>query len=308
MIVVAVATVATAMGASGAPAQAVFPGANGRVLYTRAIFTRTVRFQLEAANPDGSNVTVLATFPGDAFDEEMFANWSPDGSLVVLNIYGAIWTVRSDGTGLHEVIGCSSPGISCGEFGGFGASSFTPDGRIVTAHCCTDGDGLYLLNADGTGLKVIRSSVGRDFGNPQVSPDGKTIAFRRCADDIPGCAIGTMNINGGNIRMLTDGSLNWDFPNWSPDSKRIVFSGFQGGFADVAIMNADGTGFRRLTSNPQGTFSAWASFSPDGTKILFSQAPSTSWWDLYTMDPNGGSVTVVTRTADAELWPQWGTA
>jgi TolB protein len=295
----------------GGHAGAVVPGTNGRILYTRATFRSTTSWRLEAADPDGSNITVLASFPGDAFGDEMFANWSPDGNTVILNIYGAVWEVNADGTDLHELISCSSPGVSCGPDGGFGEASFTPDGQhIVMGHCCTDGDGLYILNVDGTGLKAIRTdrNKGVGFGNPQVSPDGKTIAFSRCPDTAPGCGIGTMNINGGNLRMLTDFSLNWDFPNWSPDSRRIVFSGFNDRAADVAIINADGSGFLRLTSNLAGSYSVWACFSPDGTKILFSHLPSTSWWDLYTMSPDGTAVTPLTRTADAEFWPQWGAA
>jgi Tol biopolymer transport system component len=297
-----------ASAAIDAPANAVVPGTNGRILYTRAIFHSTISWQLEAADPDGTDMTVLATFPRDAFDEEMFANWSPDAKTVILNIYNALWVVDADGSDLHELISCSSPGVYCGPDGGFGPGTFTPEGNhIVVGHCCTNGDGLYMLNADGSGLKAIKTNRGGGFGNPQVSPDGRTIAFRICADASPGCAVGTMNINGGNLRMLTDGSVNWDFPNWSPDSKRIAISGFNGGSANIAVMNADGSSFRQLTSDPS-TYSVWACFSPDGTEILFSRAPSTSWWDLYTMHPDGTGVTQVTHTADAELWPQWAAA
>jgi Tol biopolymer transport system component len=287
-------------------AGAVVPGTNGRILYSRAIW-RAGRFnwQLETAEQDGTNITVLATFPGDAIaSDEMFANWSPDANTVLLNLYNAVWEVNADGTDLHELISCSSLGVYCGSFGGFGEASFTPDGEhIVVGHCCTKGDGIYALNPDGTAFKAIRTG-GAGFGNPQVSPDGRTIAFSRCPDNTPGCLVGTMNINGGNVRMLTDGSENWDFPNWSPDSKHIVVSGFNGGSANIAVVDADGTGFHQLTSDPK-TFSVWACFSPDGTELLFSRFKSTAGWDLYTMSPDGTGVTQETHSADRELWPQW---
>ena len=291
----------------GGPAMAVVPGRNGRILYTLAIFkANTVSWQLEAADPDGSDPTVLATFPRDAAGDEMFANWSPDATKVLLNIYDAVWEVNADGTDLHELISCSSPGVDCGRHGGFGPATFTPDGKhILVEHCCReDPEGLYRLNADGSGLTPVRLG---DFGNPQVSPDGKTIAFRVCDIPTPGCAVGTMSITGRHVRMLTDGSVNWDFPNWSPDSKRIVISGFNGATANIAILNADGTGFRQLTSDPK-TYSVWACFSPNGRKILYSRFPSTSWVDLYTMRPNGTNVGPLMRTPNAEFWPQWGTA
>jgi Tol biopolymer transport system component len=262
----------------------------------------SVSYQLEAADPDGSNVTVLAAFPQDAFGDEMFANWSPDGGTVLLNIYNAVWEVGADGAELHELISCKSPGVHCGRHGGFGPATFTPDGEhILVEHCCTDPEGLYRLDADGSGLTPIRLG---DFGNPQVSPDGQTIAFRVCDIPTPGCAVGTMSITGRHVRLLTDGSVNWDFPNWAPDSKRIVISGFNGGSANIAIMRADGSHFRQLTADPK-TYSVWGCFSPDGKKILFSRFRSTGWWDLYTMKPDGTRVSQASRTADAEFWPQW---
>jgi Tol biopolymer transport system component len=72
--------------------------------------------------------------------------------------------------------------------------------------------------------------------------------------------------------------------------------------------NADGTGFTQLTFGDGTTFSFAPSFSPDGTKIIFSRFPSTGGVDLFTMNLDGTGVTKATRTASSELWPQWATA
>jgi Tol biopolymer transport system component len=39
---------------------------------------------------------------------------------------------------------------------------------------------------------------------------------------------------------------------WSPDNTRILFSGRSAGVQEVYVMNADGTGLRRLTRGTEG--------------------------------------------------------
>jgi TolB protein len=56
-------------------------------------------------------------------------------------------------------------------------------------------------------------------------------------------------------------------PSWSPDRFRLVFESRRHGRAPLYIINADGTGERRLTRNgADDTHPAW---SPDGSTIVF---------------------------------------
>ena len=59
-----------------------------------------------------------------------------------------------------------------------------------------------------------------------------------------------MNADGSNIRNLTQntGYLSSDYPDWSPDGKYILFSGYdqQSGRGGVWLMRADGSERRRL--------------------------------------------------------------
>jgi Tol biopolymer transport system component len=122
-----------------------------------------------------------------------------------------------------------------------------------------------------------------------------------------------VNINGGNRVQLTDPALEAQIPNWSPDGTKIVFEMFPQvngqETANIATINADGSGFTQLTFNAPGKgASIDPSWSPDGTKIVFRHCPSTSFCDLFTMNPDGSDVTQITKTAAGEFWPQWAVA
>ena len=296
------------------PASAVVSGRNGRIVFTRRVCTSTCEFRIVAADSNDTNETVLAgPYPQDAFDEHLIANWSPDGRSVVFMVNQGIWQVNADATGLHELFAAPPDGTGLDD-----GPAFTPDGsHIVFTRCCPQGFGysLWKINVDGTGLTHLTTeslAVGRDGPadtEPQVSPDGRLIAFNRCFPD-QGCVIATVNINGGNLHQLTDPALDSTHPNWSPDSKRIVFTmqptvgGVQ--TEDVAAINPDGTGLTQLTFNPPGKgISFQPCYSPDGTKILFVHGPSTGDRDLFTMSPDGTGTAQVTKTASRENEPEW---
>ncbi|MCE5249244.1 hypothetical protein LLG96_03400 [bacterium] len=58
-------------------------------------------------------------------------------------------------------------------------------------------------------------------------------------------------------------------PSFSPGDSLIVFVRNEGGNNALAVMNADGSGLRYLTSTHDGTQFYRPSFSPDGSRIIF---------------------------------------
>jgi TolB protein len=171
------------------------------------------------------------------------------------------------------------------------------------------GDEIYTSDTDGGSMKlVIAGGDGIVNRQPALSPDGTRIAFSSRREGR--FNIYVVGVDGQGLRRVTDG-LGDSEPAWSPDGTRIAFvrgyDGTNNGHAnlgtcssEIYVVNEDGSGEKLLTDGG-GTDPAW---SPDGTRIAFSSFRDDNY-EIYTMDPNGGSVTRLTYTDSAEAEPAW---
>ncbi len=169
-------------------------------------------------------------------------------------------------------------------------------GRIVFSSNRSGDFEIYVINANGTGLRRLTKAQGADT-SPRWSPDGKRFVFESERDHQSAnpqsvtSEIYVMNADGtGQKRLTTNDVEDWG-PDWSPDGKRIAFA--RPGSApfsdfDVHVMNADGSNATDLTPGPGRDFSpAW---SPDGTRIAFASDDDGDY-DLYTVASAGGPAT-----------------
>lgn len=111
----------------------------------------------------------------------------------------------------------------------------------------------------------------------------------------PVADICTMNLNGSNLQRLTINppGEEWDCygPKWSPDGTKILFSSYSRRpsvrWADVYIMDADGTNRVMLTDGPYQNDGA--SWSPDGTEIVYTRVGEKGAGDIYIMSADGSN-------------------
>ena len=98
----------------------------------------------------------------------------------------------------------------------------------------------------------------------------------------------------GEVQFQTDTA-------WSRDGRRIAFTSAREGSFDIYVMNADGTGTRRLTSS--STNDKGPSWSPDGRRIAFSR--SSDGGRVWVMNADGTDARRLTEGLAEEGEPTW---
>jgi dipeptidyl aminopeptidase/acylaminoacyl peptidase len=105
------------------------------------------------------------------------------------------------------------------------------------------------------------------LGDPQLSPDGSTVAFSVSLPDLPNNrsahSVWSVPLAGGAPRKLADQA---DRPRWSPDGKRIFYTGTSGGSSQIWSMNPDGSGASQITR--LSTEASGETVSADGKYLL----------------------------------------
>ena len=248
----------------GASAHAAFPGANGRIAFTKAS-------EIHTMNPDGSG--------------QAFVTWgtqpavSPDGRTIAFSYNGGISIVNADGSARTGVaFGC--------------APAFSPDGRRIvfsSGNCYGRGE-IAVANVDGSGFTRLTSGAARLDTDPVFSPDGRSIAFKRGPffhNGRPYSAdfeVYVMNADGSGQTNLTRHPADDGAPAFSPDGRTIAYESARDDSCppilavecdeyEIYVMKADGSGQTRLTHRldaPGQHLARHPSFSPDGRRIAFA--------------------------------------
>ena len=108
----------------------------------------------------------------------------------------------------------------------------------------------------------------RRVGDPQVSPNGRRVAFTIGDVNFDGNRavnqIYVVQIDGSGLKQLTSGEKSSSAPRWSPDGKKIAYT--TGG--QVWIMDDDGGDKTQVTKISSGA--AAPVWSPDGKWIAFT--------------------------------------
>ena len=111
----------------------------------------------------------------------------------------------------------------------------------------------------------------RRIGAPQVSPDGKWIAYDASTIDLPGnyrrSAIYLMPAAGGESRKISDGTKQDEGPAWSPDGRVLAWVSNQtGGPKQIWLYYVGAGTTKKLPDLPGGASSI--KWTPDGQALL----------------------------------------
>ena len=180
------------------------------------------------------------------------------------------------------------------------APRWSPDGRTILYSMAVGGNtDIYSVPATGGASKRLTDTPGIDIGG-SYSPDGSKIVFE--SDRSGSQQIYVMDANGSNQRRLSFFGGRSATPEWSPRGDQIAFTHIGGGF-NVAVMNPQGRGMRKLTNGWQDEAPTWA---PNGRIIqFFRTAKGSGKTGLWQVDLTGENERQLPTPVDASD-PAWG--
>jgi Tol biopolymer transport system component len=218
--------------------------------------------------------------------------WSPDGHLIAFASSrrgGGIYVLRPDGTVLRRLVAGATTDVAWSPDGGrlayVGADglyvvgrdggpprriardrlrepAWAPHGeRLAVVREERDlTTAIYVMNADGTGLRRLLSPYAGSEAEPSWSPDGRELAVEAGNGQLV-----AVRVADGAVRKIA--GVQAFQPAWSPDGRWIAF---QSGEA-LWVARADGSGGLRTVAEDKGIFAEGGSpsWSPDSRQLVF---------------------------------------
>lgn len=220
------------------------------------------------------------TFGGE---QTRYPVWGPDDEYVYFfkddgHRQEGFKRIRSTGGRLREGVGIGRQGADVDiehifDIQGVSAGTFVPGSGDVIFDLTGVYDyryrwsDLYRWNG-GDPKKAEQLTFGARAMEPHVSPDGRTVVFRR--NDVAQSRLGFVTLDTAEISEVAPRSRVSQVytPRWHPDGNRVAYSGWeQGGYRDILIYHRDTGDTEQITEDRFVDMSP--TWSPDGRYLVF---------------------------------------
>ena len=226
---------------------------------------------------------------------------SPDGSRIAFtsNRTGApdLFVIDADGNNKRQLT--NTPEVE-------GNLAWSADGKILFSVFKDEISRLYAIDPDGKNQRELAKVPGRA---PTLSPDGKRLVYM--AGTWTATKLMVSALDGSNAKQINDGSsIAWN-NHWSPDGKRIAFTGRNDPKGELAVfvMNADGSSRHQVTHVPAEEGGAqWPVWSPNGRQLAIQVNSRTqeNTAHIWIVDVSTGAAhKLAAHTAYLDETPSW---
>jgi Tol biopolymer transport system component len=163
-----------------------------------------------------------------------------------------------------------------------------------------------VLAAAVAGVYYLTRPSGGTGGAPEAAafPKGQMLVRIDTAPGWPKTChgdIGLFTPGDGSVRTLVQSPACELLPERSPDGKQVAFTRMDARGGEAWVMNADGSGARRVATIARGTRVTW---SPDGTRLAY-MAERDGVRQIFAVALRGGAVSQLTRDDSAKDDPMW---
>ena len=212
---------------------------------------------------------------------------------------GSVWAVPFDAASL-TITGTQVPLLEGVMVKTSGAANFSVsnNGRLVyVSGVAGEGGVRSLLWVDREGQETPIPAPVRLYSYARVSTDGTRVALdiRDQEEDI-----WVWSLPDGPLTRLTFDAANDQYPHWTPEGDRVVFSSFRDGASNIYWKAADGTGTTDRVSESESVQFVNAVTS-DGTGVIARVGTNDRGSDLVLVPLTGdGAVEPLVSTPFAE--------